>query len=209
MTTECKSSDCYAFEACNEAERKTLRTVLAINMAQFVAGIALGAWAGSTALMGVALDNLADAGVYGLSLYAVGRDARGRRRAAHVSGWLLIVLAAMLLVEVLRRFFGSEEPLGIAIVAVALANAGVNVVCLRVLARHREGVHMKASQVFTNNDMLVNLGIALSGVLVIWLESSLPDLLISLVVVAIAFRGGREILELAQADARVNGGGDH
>ena len=55
----------------------------------------------------------ADAGVYGLALYAVGRHARHQLRAARLSGWLQLLLALGALAEVLRRaLFGSEpEPL--------------------------------------------------------------------------------------------------
>lgn len=66
--------------------RRTLRTVLAINLAQSAAGGAVGVWASSTAVIGVALDNLADALVYGVSLYAVGRSARLKIFAARLSG---------------------------------------------------------------------------------------------------------------------------
>ncbi|HHW1583255.1 TPA: hypothetical protein ACUT49_000976 [Pseudomonas aeruginosa] len=62
-------------DASDAKDRKILLTVLLINLTQSAAGIALGIWAGSTALMGAGLDNLADASVYAVSLYAVGRAA--------------------------------------------------------------------------------------------------------------------------------------
>jgi len=48
-------------DASNATDRKILRTVLLINLGQSAAGIGLGMWAASTALMGAGLDNLADA----------------------------------------------------------------------------------------------------------------------------------------------------
>jgi len=68
----------------NAADRKILWTVLLINLAQSTAGIGLGLWAASTALMGSGLDNLADASVYAVSLYAVGRAAMVKVRAARL-----------------------------------------------------------------------------------------------------------------------------
>ena len=62
-------------------------------------------------------------------------------------------------------------------------------------ARHRnEGVHLKASWIFTTNDMLANLGIVASGVAVMIFRSPIPDLLIGLAIVAIVFKGGLEII---------------
>src|SRR3989338_4701484 len=185
-------------DASNAADRKILRTVLLINLGQSAAGIGLGICAASTALMGAGLDNLADASVYAVSLYAVGRAAMVKVRAARLSGYLLIGLAVLLLVEVLRRFSGGEEPVGPAMMAIAAANAALNLVCLRLLRRHRgEDVNFKASAIFTNNDSIVNGSIVLSGALVMWLGSNIPDLLLGVVVAAIAANGGREILREA------------
>lgn len=185
-------------DASNTADRKILTTVLLINLAQSAGGIALGFWAASTALIGAGLDNLADASVYAVSLYAVGRAVQVKIRAARWSGFLLIGLAVMLFVEVVRRFSGGEEPVGPAMMAMAAANAILNVVCLRLLKRHRgEDVNFTASAIFTSNDSIVNGSIVLSGVFVMLLGSNIPDLVLGLIVAGIAANGGREILERA------------
>ena len=57
---------------------------------------------------------------------------------------------------------------------------------------------MRASWIFTTNDMLANFGIALSGVAVMLLKSPLPDLIIGIIVVGIGIKGGWEILEQAR-----------
>jgi Co/Zn/Cd efflux system component len=197
-------------DASNAIDRKILRTVLLINLGQSAAGIGLGMWAASTALMGAGLDNLADASVYSVSLYAVGRAAMVKVRAARLSGYLLIGLAVLLLVEVLRRFAGGEEPVGPAMMAMAAMNAALNLACLRLLRRHRgEDVNFKASAIFTSNDSIVNGAIVVSGALVMWLGSNLPDLVLGLVVAGIAANGGREILREASETAQreVNTGG--
>ena len=206
MSDSRTDDDAHHLDANQAADRRILWLVLLINLGQALAGAGVGVWASSTALIGAALDNLADASVYGVSLYAVGRAATIKVRAARLSGWLLIGLAVVLFVEVLRRFFGGEEPIGPAMMAVAAVNAALNLVCLRLLRRHRgEDVNFKASAIFTSNDSIVNLAIVLSGALVLWLDSNLPDLVLGLVVSAIAANGGREILsEAAEAaeDAR-------
>lgn len=192
-------------DACRSTEdvdRGTLRAVLAINLSQTLVGGAVGLWAGSTALLGAALDNLTDAGVYGLSLYAVGRATSHKARAARVSGWLLIALSISLLAEVVRRFSGDAEPIGYAMMAMAAVNALLNQVCLKLLRRHRgKDVNFRASWIFTSNDTLVNLGIVATGALVALTGSQIPDLLIGVAVAIIAFRGGREILQQAREAA--------
>lgn len=89
-------------------------------------------------LLGAALDNLADATVCVVSLYAVGRSLGAQTRAARISGILLIVLGIALLVEVVRRFFRGSEPIGAAMMVTALVNAAAKGLCLRLLRSHRK-----------------------------------------------------------------------
>ncbi|MFW7342333.1 cation transporter [Pollutimonas sp. H1-120] len=190
-------------DASNAAQRRTLTWVFAINLAQALIVGVVGMMADSTGLMGAALDNLADGLVYAVSIYAVGRSIVAKARAARLSGFFLVALAAGLLVEVLRRFVAGGEPAGIVMIIAAMANAATNLFCLRLLRSHRQaGVHLQASWIFTTNDMFANVGIAISGAAVIVFNSPLPDLLIGLVVVCIAFKGGWEILEQARDAGR-------
>ena len=189
-------------DASDAAQRRTLVQVLIINLVQAIIVGVVGIVADSTGLLGAALDNLADGGVYAVSLYAAGKTVVAKARAARLSGILLIVLGLALLGEVIRRFITGAEPIGSAMIVTATANAAANLACLRLLRSHRdEGVHLKASWIFTTNDMLANAGVAISGIAVMLWKSPLPDLVIGLVVVAIGIRGGWEILEQAR-DAR-------
>lgn len=190
-------------DATDRAQRRTLRWVLGINLAQAVVVGLIGVFADSTGLMGAGLDNLADAAVYGVSLYAVGHTLAAKARAARLSGTFLIALGLGLLVEVIRRFVTGAEPVGLVMIVTALANAATNLIVLRLLRKHREeGVHMKASWIFTGNDMAANAGIVLSGLAVMWLRSPIPDLVIGVVVAGIAIRGGWEILAQAREARR-------
>ena len=185
------------------AERRTLLWVLGINLSQVLLAGVVGVLADSTGLLGAALDNLGDAAVYVVSLYAVGRSVAAKVRAARLSGVLLILLSVGLLVEVVRRFVGGSEPIGVAMIVTAVVNAATNLLNLKLLRSHREeGVHLKASWIFTTNDMLANLGIVLSGIAVMVLKSPLPDLLIGLVVVGVVLKGGWDILKEAGEASR-------
>jgi len=190
-------------DASNAAERKTLLWVLGINFLQVIVAGLVGVLADSTGLLGAALDNLGDAGVYAVSIYAVGRTILAKVRVARLSGLLLIVLGLALLVEVLRRFFVGAEPIGLAMIVTAIANAATNLLCLRLLRSHRDqGVHLKASWIFTTNDMLANAWIVVSGAAVMFFRSPLPDLIIGLVVVGIVLKGGWDILKEAREAQR-------
>lgn len=179
------------------SEAKVLWILLAINAAMFLVELVAGWLAESTGLIADSLDMLADALVYGMSLYAVGRPAVTKLRAAHLSGLLQTLLALGVLFEAMRRLVSGsmpEAPTMIGISALALA---ANVSCLLLIARHRHGgAHMKASWIFSTNDVLANLGVIVAGALVAWTGSRLPDLVVGTIVGVVVLLGGIRILRL-------------
>lgn len=192
--------DCSCeLEEAAELERKTLWTLLAINGLMFVAEAIMGWWAESTGLLADSLDMLADASVYGIALYAVGRSGRTQVKAATASGVLQIALGLGVLLEVVRRFLSGSEPVSALMMAVGALALVANVSCLLLIARHREGgIHMRASWIFSTNDVIANLGVIISGGLVMYLGSSLPDLIIGAVISIVVLRGGVRILDEAK-----------
>ncbi|MCO5118854.1 MAG: cation transporter [Burkholderiaceae bacterium] len=184
-------------DAGNDRERRTLQAVLGINAAMFVFELALGIVAHSTGLIADSLDMFADAAVYGLALYAVGRAAHTKARAAHLAGWLQLLLALGVLFEVIRRFVYGSEPEPTLMWAVGLIALAANVTCLVLVARQRDrGAHMKASYIFSANDVIANLGVIAAGVLVGVTGSSYPDLIIGTIIGLIVLNGARRILQL-------------
>ena len=178
-------------------EASALRLLLGINAVLFLVEIVAGWLAESTGLIADSLDMLADAFVYGLGLWAVGRPSRAKLRAAHVSGLLQALLAAGVFADVARRWVVGSAPEPPAMIGIsALALAG-NVTCLLLLARHRHGgAHMKASWIFSTNDVLANLGVIAAGGLVAATGSRVPDLVIGTLVAALVLLGAVRILRL-------------
>lgn len=176
-------------------ERKTLITLLGINAAMFFTEIVLGFLAESTGLIADSLDMLADAGVYGISLYVVGKGIVLQSKAANVSGVLQIVLGLGVFFEVLRRLLFGSEPESLLIIAVGAAALLANIYCLFLISRHRDaGLHMRASWIFSTNDVIANLGVIVSGGLVWAIGSRYPDLVIGAIISVVVIRGGFRIL---------------
>ncbi len=183
--------------ATDATESRTLWVLLAINGVMFVVEMVAAWLAESTGLLADSLDMLADATVYGVALYAVGRSAVLKRRAARLTGWLQGVLAVGVLGEVVRRLLlGSapEPPLMLGVAVLALA---ANVVCLLLIARNRHyGVHMMAVFICSANDVIANAGVIAAALLVAWTGSNLPDLAIGTIVGIVVLVGGVRILRL-------------
>lgn len=178
-------------------EARVLKMLLAINAAMFVIELATGWLAESTGLIADSMDMFADAAVYGLALYAVGRAAHHKLHAAHLSGWFQMILAFGVLFEVGRRFLFGSAPYSTIMITVGLLALAANLTCLALISRHRNGgVHMKASLIFSANDVLANLGVIFAGALVIWSGSRYPDLIIGTIIALIVMNGARRILKL-------------
>jgi Co/Zn/Cd efflux system component len=162
------------------AERAALWAVLAINATMFVVELVAGILAQSTGLLADSVDMLADASIYAIALLAVGRDRTRQHRAARASGWLQLGLAGLVLLEVLRRAAPPAAPGG-----------------APRLARHRRGgEHMRASWIFTTNDVLANLGVIVAGVLVWVTGSAVPDLIIGTAIAVLVASGAWRILRI-------------
>jgi Co/Zn/Cd efflux system component len=186
-------------EATNREQRRVLVVLLAINATMFVAELLFGLIAQSTGLIADSLDMLADAAVYGIGLWAVGRAASAKAHAALASGVAQISLALFVGADVARRAVVGSEPVSWLMIAVGLVALAANTVCLALIAKHRDGeVHMRASWIFSKNDVIANLGVVASGVLVMVLGSRVPDLVIGAAITLLVLRGGLRIV----ADAR-------
>jgi cation diffusion facilitator family transporter len=190
-------------------QASALRLVLAINAAMFVSEFVAGWIAESTGLIADSFDMLADAVVYGLSLAAVSRSDAGRAGTATVSGLFQLTLGAGALAEVVRRWLVGSAPRPGYMIAVAVVALIANAICLRVVARHRhEGVHMRASYIFSQNDVLANIAVIVGGVLVAATGFALWDLIVGAGIGLLVVSGGIRILRAAAA-ARSEATGSH
>jgi len=189
-------SDCgCSVELESEGQRRVLIALLMINGLMFVVEVVIGLVAESSGLIADSLDMLADAMVYGVALYAVGAPLRAKVRAAYLSGVFQLALAVGVAVEIARRVIWGSSPEPILMVVISIVALAANVLCLVLISRHREsGVHMRASWIFSRNDVIANGGVILAGLLVYLLGSRWPDLVIGSMIVLIVWRGGTAIL---------------
>ena len=190
--------DC-SVEVESRQQRRVLILLLGINAAMFVVEMATGVLAESTGLIADSLDMLADAVVYGIGLYAVAKAASNKIRAAFASGYFQMALAFVVALDVSRRAIFGSDPEPAYMVLIGLVALAANVVCLSLITKHRDaGVHMRASWIFSRNDVIANIGVMLGGGLVYVTGVRWPDLVVGMAIAYIVFRGSLTII----ADAR-------
>jgi cation diffusion facilitator family transporter len=189
-------SNCECHQtARNAREVRILTIALGLNALMAVVEGVTGWWADSAGLLADALDMLADAVAYGIGLAAIGRAPVFKRRAASLSGTLLLILGAGMLAEVYRRFAMGSEPEGAGIVVTALVALAVNVTVLRLLRPFREGeVHLRATWIFTRADVVANIGVIVSGVIVLATGWRYADLIVGALIGVYVCKEALEIL---------------
>ena len=159
-------------KATNQEQLTVLKILLTINALMFFVELASALLSDSTALMADSLDMLADATVYGIGLYAVGKSALQKAQIAYFSGILEVILGLGAGLKVFHKFLFGSEPESVFMIVIGILALIANVICLKLIYQHRNGdIHMRASWIFSKNDVLANLGVVIAGFLVWWLDS--------------------------------------
>ena len=192
--------DDFIIENKSETERKLLWQVLVINFFFFALELLTGFIYNSMGLVADGLDMLADTIVYSLALFAVSGTIARKNNIAKISGYFQLILAVGGFIEVLRRFLSSSviPNFKLMILISTLALIG-NSICLYLLQKSKsKESHMRASMIFTSNDVIVNVGVIAAGILVYIFENKLPDLIIGTIVFIMVAIGSFRILRLAK-----------
>lgn len=182
------------------SQKKLLWTVLAINLTFFFLELISGILSSSMGLIADSLDMLADSIVYSLSLIAIGGSILFKKKIARISGYFQVVLAIIGFSEVIRRFLGSDGiPDYMNMILISIMALIANGFCLYILQRSKSReAHMQASMIFTSNDILINAGVVLAGLMVFWFDSNKPDLIIGSLVFGLVIRGAMRIIALGK-----------
>lgn len=182
-------------------QSKILWTILLINLGFFFIEMSTGLISKSMGLVADSLDMLADAFVYGISLLAVGASVTRKKSIAKTAGWFQITLAVLGFIEVIRRFLTNEAlPNFSTMIIVSILALIANGICLYLLQKSskKEEAHMKASLIFTSNDIIINLGVIIAGTLVYISNTRFPDLIIGSIVFMLVLQGASRILKLSK-----------
>lgn len=167
-------------------QRRVLGLILWVNLVMFGVESIAGLLAHSTALLADSMDMLADAMVYGFSLYVIGRAPVWRARAALLKGWVMAAFGAGIVVEVVFKLARGAAPephtMGLVAAAALAANAGV----LALLWRHRaDDINMRSAWLCSRNDVIANGGVLLAALGVTLVGSAWPDILVGLAIAAL------------------------
>jgi cobalt-zinc-cadmium efflux system protein len=179
-----------------------LQIALALNAVVILAEFTAGLLINSVGLMGDAGHNLIDQGSLFLALYAHLLAARpatevrtfGYHRAgivtAFINAFVLILTAVAIGVLAFRRILTPVPVPGGWIIAIALVSFAANLGIALLLQRGaRDDLNIRSAFWHMLADAWVSLGVAASGAAILFTGWSVPDPLVSLVIVGVIVKG--------------------
>ena len=185
------------------AQARILRLALGLNLAMFVIGLGAGLVAHSSALIADSLDMLADAAAYTVALLAQRRGAAFKFAAARASGYLLLILGCAVLVDVARRAVFGAEADGTIMSVIACLSLVTNLYVFRKLDTIKgEGIHLRAAWIFTRADVVANICVIVSGLIVRVTGFGYADLIAGAGIAIYVLTEAREIFVTARQSER-------
>jgi cobalt-zinc-cadmium efflux system protein len=190
-----------------DADRGKLTAALALILAFMAAEVVTGIVANSLALLSDAAHMLTDAAAIGLSLVAIrlaGRPAAGQMTfglkrveilSAQANGITLLVLAAIIAIEGVRRLIDPPGVDGALVLAIALAGVVVNLAATAILARaNRQSLNVEGSFQHLLTDLYAFAGTAIAAAVILLTGFDRADAIASLLVAALMLRSALGLL---------------
>lgn len=200
----------HDFDGASPAYRRALIAVIVLNAGLFLVEMTAGALAGSRALQADALDFAADAATYALSLAVIGRPLATRARAAQLKGLSLALMALGVFGFALWDMLGPEVPRAEVMGAVGFAALAANVASVLILMRWKDGdSNVRSVWLCSRNDAIGNIAVMGAAVLVAWLNSGWPDLIVAVAMAGLFLSSSVQILRKAAAERAHHHGHAH
>jgi cobalt-zinc-cadmium efflux system protein len=189
------------------ADRTKLRIALALILGFMAAEVVAGIAANSLALLSDAAHMLTDAAAIALALVALRlseRPAKGRMTfglkrveilAAQVNGITLLVLAALIAIEGVRRLLDPPGVDGALVLIVALAGIVVNLAATAVLASaNRQSLNVEGAFQHILTDLFAFIGTAVAAAAILLTGFNQADAIASLLVAGLMLRSAYGLL---------------
>jgi Co/Zn/Cd efflux system component len=179
-------------------QRRVLLIVAGLNGAMFLAGFAASLIAGSAALMADSVDMLADATVYGLSVFAIDKSERWKAGAASAKGLFMLALGVAVIVQIGTRLSTGVPPVTAIMLVMASLALVVNLLSVVLIWRFRAAdMNVASTWECSRNDALANVGVLLAAGAVALTGSFWPDILVGAAIAALFLRSAFRMLVAA------------
>jgi Co/Zn/Cd efflux system component len=203
MSAHCCDHTDNQHQVRDQAYRRILWIVLIINTAMFVIELAAGFAAGSVSLQADALDFLADAGNYAISLLVLGMAFPWRARAALVKGATMGIFGLWVIGATVWHAIQDTVPSAWTMGGISLVALAANAVVLGLLWAHRQGdANMRSVWICSRNDVISNCAVLLAALGVFGTGTGWPDVTVAALMASLSLWGAIQIIRQATGELR-------
>lgn len=197
-SSACGCSGNPNFDGVDNRYKTVLWSVIAINAAMFVVEMTAGELAGSKSLQADALDFLGDALTYGLSLYVIGMSLKVRSTAALLKGFSLLAMGIWVLTSTAYQMLTVGLPDAQIMGGVGFMALVANMASVLLLMRYKDGdANVRSVWLCSRNDAIGNVAVLIASVIVYFVQSGWPDLIVALFMSLLFLRSAQQILRQA------------
>ncbi|WP_327143426.1 cation diffusion facilitator family transporter [Nocardia sp. NBC_01327] len=203
----------HSHGASADSDKRWLAGALALIVAYMIGEVVVAVLSGSLALLSDAAHMLTDAASIVLALWAIrlaARPAAGRMTfgwkrveilSAMANGATLLVLAAWLTFEAVRRLFDPPEVTGGLVLITALIGVVINLIATLMISRaNRTSLNVEGAYQHILTDMYGFIATAVAGAVIMFTGFVQADVIATLIVVALMVKAG---ISLVRASSRI------
>ena len=195
MSDNCCQNKGSELTKLKKQQANVLWVVLFINLVMFFVEFGAGIRADSISLTGDSLDMLGDTLVYSSSLYVINKGSKAQAGSALLKGIIMFVFAVSVFARAIYQFSSGVIPEATVMSAIGFIALLANLVCLLLLARHREdNLNMSSVWLCSRNDIIANISVLAAAGLVFLTGSILPDLLFGLLLTFVFAKSAGKVL---------------
>ena len=193
------------FTGLSEDYKRRLWAIIVLNFFMFIVEMVASNLADSQSLQADALDFLGDTLTYSISLLVIGAAARTRSITALCKGMSLMLMGVWVLGSTVYRVFTESTPHAEAMGLIGFMALTVNVVCVFLLFRYKDGdANIKSVWLCSRNDAIGNVGVLLAALGVWGTASKWPDLIIAVTMATLFIISAIQILKQAILELRLS-----
>jgi Co/Zn/Cd efflux system component len=208
MSAHCCSTGDHAEAHLDPRFRKALWIALVLNALMFVVELGAAWSSGSVALVADSIDFFGDAANYAISLAVLGMAASARSRAALFKAACMGAFGLFVLGKALFNLANGITPEPVTMGVVGFAALVVNAGVAWMLYRFRSGdANMRSVWICSRNDAIGNVAVMLAALGVFGTGNAWPDLVVAVVMAALAISGSVTVLRHAREELRLGAAG--
>ena len=192
------------FDGMSAQYKRILWIVIAINASMFFVEMAAGQLSGSKALQADALDFLADALTYGISLAVIGLSVAVRTNAALFKAFTLFAMGLWVAGSTLWQVFFVGVPAAHIMGIIGFMALTANVTSVLLLMKYKDGdANVRSVWLCSRNDAIGNVAVMIAALGVWGTATGWPDLFVAGVMASLFLYSATQIVRQALQEKRV------